>query len=325
MGRMKKMDNGIGEFVKQLELKDMRKSLLKMQELIIHKGLQKKSDEEIAGAFQIDSVDQFDLSRVNLIKVLGLGNTKYYTNKDNLIPNLLINEQEEGMELYALLTLNYFLRASGYVEATWDNSISIPLFYNKMKNIFGFNEEIQKNIFGKAIQFLINNRLLLRSADQPQDDVPGIGLNNVNDIEFVYVSGAAVTLWNELGKSSALFQLYLDDIWLDEDSSYFEENGNDIEHCLEYLTYLIDVEQKIFNLAANRGKRAKDDYLRAFGEKAICRQLLQGLISSLVVITASDDNKATARITKAKSTLKEANDVLRRLTTIENVGGKSNG
>ena len=51
----------------------------RMQELILHRGLQRQSDDEIdAAAFQIDSIHQFDLTRVNLVRIIGLGNRKYY-------------------------------------------------------------------------------------------------------------------------------------------------------------------------------------------------------------------------------------------------------
>lgn len=51
-------------------------------------------------------------------------------------------------------------------------------------------------------------------------------------LESVYVSGAAIALWREQGKSSALFQLFLDDIWLNKNSDYFGDIGDDIEHCV---------------------------------------------------------------------------------------------
>ncbi len=187
------MENSIADFVMQLELKDIRKSMSKMQELILHKGLQKKSDEEIDfGAFQIDSVEQFDLSRVNLIRTIGLGSYKYYADSNSIIPNLLFNDQQEGNELHLLLTLNYFLIRCGYSEPTWDNSISIFDFYKTMQFIFGYSIDDINFIFGRVIRFLIQHRLLLRSADQPQDEVPGLSLEEGKKAEYVYGSGAAV-------------------------------------------------------------------------------------------------------------------------------------
>ena len=303
------MENCIGDFVMELELKDLRKSMLKMQELILHKGLQRKSDEEIMGAFQIDSIEQFDLTRVNLIKVIGLGNQKYYADSNSIIPNLLFNEQKRGIELYPLLTLKYFLVQCGFKEPAWDNPVSISDFYEKMKFIFGYDDGILDNLFGQSVRYLLQHRLLLRSADQSQNEVPGLSFEDIKKIEYVYVSGAAVKLWEELGKSSALFQLFLDDIWLDEDSDFFEDDGNDIEHCVKYLNELQLIERKIYNQAENLSSRAKERYIEAFGEEPICKQLVNGLIASLKTISTSDDFRTQSRINTAKETLFLANNI----------------
>lgn len=300
------MDNCIGDFVMQLELKDIRKSMSKMKELILHKGLQRKSDEEIMGAFRIDSVEQFDLTRVNLIKMIGLDDKKYYADVNSIIPNLLFNVREGDIELYPLLTLKYFLIRCGFMEPAWDNPVSINLFYSKMKLIFEFDEAYFELCFKQSVHYLLQHRLLLRSADQSQDEVPGLSSVELEKIEYVYVSGAAVKLWNELGNSSALFQLYLDDIWLDENSEYFDENGNDIEHCVEYLNTLRERERRIYNKADNNSLRAKKEYIEAFGVTPICRQLVDGLIASLEAISTSIDYSSYSRISTAKETLKKA-------------------
>lgn len=299
------MENNIGDFVMQLELKDIRKSMSKMQEIILHRGLQKESDEKIVGAFSIDSIAQFDLTTVNLIRVIGLGNQKYYSESNSIIPNLLYNQQEEGMELLPLLTLKYFLIQCGFKEPDWDNSVSVTYFFEEINFIFHNNEKVETR-FRHAIQHLIQHRLLLRSADQPQNEVPGLSLEEVRKIEYVYVSGAAVKLWEELGKSSALFQLFLDDVWIDESLDYFSKNGNDVEHCVMYLGFLEEKEKKIFNNAQNISIMAKERYFKAFGTTSICKHLVDGLVTSLEAISTSDDAVSSSRIFKAKATLRRA-------------------
>lgn len=311
---LESMENSIGDFILQLELKDIRKSMAQTQELVLHKGLQKFSDEQaVAGAFQIDSKEQFDLSRVNIIRTLGLNNRKYYTFQSSIIPNLLFNESKVGMELYPLLTLKYFLIWCDYSEPTWDNSISVPEFYETMEFIFGRQYRTLESYFIRSIQFLIQHRLLLRSADQPQNEVPGLTLSQIKKIEKVYVSGAAISLWNELANSSALFQLFLDDIWLDENLDYFSENGNDIEHCVDYLWELCEVETKIYNLTGNLSAISRRYYLDSFGVSPVCKQLADGLITSLKTIIASGDLYSQSRIMTAAETLKQANKLYEKL------------
>ena len=311
---LKSMENSIGNFIMQLELKDLRKSMSRMQELILHKGLQKKTDEEIAkGAFQIGSVEQFDLTRVNLIRTIGLSDYKYYSDSNSIIPNLLFNEQQEGLELFVLLTMNYFLIQCGYTAPTWDNSISISDFYGKMMAIFKDDNGKLGYPFDQSICFLVQHRLLLRSADQPQEEVPGLSIEEIKKIEHVYVSGAAITLWEELGKSSALFQLFIDDVWIEENMDYFGSDGNDIEHCVKYLEILMQYEKKIYASAKNRSTRCAEDYLGAFGTKPICKQLLNGLIASLEAIVSSRDLQPQSRIDVAKKTLEKSKQLLNEL------------
>jgi hypothetical protein len=301
------MEAHIGDFVLQIELKDMRKSMAKMQELILHKGLQRVSDEKlIAGAFRIDSVEQFDLTRVNIVRILGLGNNTYYASQSSIIPNLLCNDSTREMDLYPLLTLKYFLRMCDFTEPNWESQISVPEFYDGIKLIFGEENTTAETMFHRSVEFLIKNRLLLRSADQPQEEAPGLSRDEIQRIEYVYISGSAIALWKELGKSSALFQLFLDDIWLETDSDFFTENGNDIEHCVTYLKHLFQTEKQIFNSAANIGGRHKAYYLDSFGVTPVCKQLLNGLISSLNAVKETGYSRSQSRIRAAQESLKEA-------------------
>ena len=165
---------------------------------------------------------------------------------------------------------------------------------------------------------MLEHRLLLRSADQSQDEVPGLSSRELEKIEKVYVSGAAVKLWEELGKSSALFQLFLDDVWLDDESEYFDENGNDIEHCVKYLEILKQKEHRIYNNADNNSLRPKKDYLEAFGMTSICSQLVDGLISSLEAISISVEFTPYSRISAARETLKKVKKLADSLRKWEN-------
>lgn len=300
---LQKMEGTLGDFIVQMELKDLRKSMASMQELILHSGLQRKTEEEInaSGAFQINSAAQFDLSRINLIRTYALGNLTYYSEKSR-VPNLMFNEREEGLELYPLLTIKYFLERSGYEEPSWENSISIETFYQTMKDLFVFNEPKMKRFFKTSIYYFIKHRVLLRSADQHQDEVPGLTTKEIRKIENVYVSGATVRLWNELKESSALFQLYMDDIFVEEDSDYLGPNGNDIEHCFEYLKYLWKKEMRIFNSVKNQSDEKVRNYIQCFGKEPVCYQLAKGLLHSLEYIGNHD---TTSKGKKAKKTYRE--------------------
>lgn len=308
-----KMDNTVGDFVLQLYLKDIRKSMQKMKDLILARGLQQKSEEETYGYFKIDSIDQYDLSRVNLIKVIGMDNRKFYSDASSIIPNLLRNSQGHDIELFLLLTLKYFLRKCSFQEPTWENNISISSFYQEMHDIFGYDDNNFKLRFEDSVYYMLRHRLLLRSADQPQNEVPGLSLDEISKIERVYVSGASVKLWEELSRSSALFQLFLDDIWFDENLSYFDENGNDIEHCMMYINKLYEKERYIYNNPANNSISHERSYIEAFGTTPICKQLLVGVIESLNSIISSADDTLYDKVKSARITLRMAEHLLEEL------------
>lgn len=299
---LKRMDNKVGEFILQLNLKDIRQSLNSLKTLSFSRRLQKQTNEYISGAFQINSIEQFDLSVINLVRAVGMGDQEYYS-EESLVPNLLWNELVEGKELYLLLTLRYFLLKSDEQEPDWINYVSISNFYSQMKQIFDYDDETVKELFSEVLQHLFGYRLLLRSADQPQTDIPGLTPHEIEKIEKCYVSGVAVALWKQLAESSVLFQLFMDDIWLDEDIKYF---GTDIEHCVNYLEYLICQETRIYNYAKNNGQRKL--YLQAFGDNPICNQLIRGLIKSLDTIINSQvtDSERLKRQQEAISTLAQA-------------------
>lgn len=299
---LEKMEGNLGDFVLQLELKDIRKSFETMQQLILHNGLQNKSEEEInnsPGAFQIDSPSQFDLSRINLIRTLAIGNNTHFV-ATGRIPNLLYNKKEEYLELYPLLTLKYFLKKCGYEEPAWDNSVSVNMFYKNMKDLFELDERDMQRLFVESVYYLLKHRILLRSADQQQDEVPGLTRKEIQKIDNVYVSGAAVRLWEELYSSSALFQLFMDDVYVDYNSDYLSQYGNDIEHCFIYLQYLRRKEEHIFDIISNDGKEKIEEYINCFGNNSICEYLAHGLLNSLEYITTHDNSQRgkTAKATK---------------------------
>lgn len=147
--------------------------------------------------------------------------------------------------------------------------------------------------------------------------MPGLSSDEIRKVEYVYVSGLAVKLWGELGKSSALFQLYLDDIWLDGSSDYFGDDGNDIEHCVEYLMVLQKAEKRIFNIARNNSISSAESYIEAFGAASVCKQLVNGLIGSLEAICTSGDSRLQSRVETAGKTLEKAKKIRDELTKWE--------
>ena len=313
-----RMDDRIGDFVLELNLKDIRKSMNTMKDMVLNRRLQYENpkDEITPGSFNIESSSQFNLSRVNLIKTIGLDGGTYYCN-DGLIPNLFYNEISEGLEMYPLLTLKYFLKRCDYRETGWEESINIPEFYYNMKEVFNFTDDEINGTFRKCVEYFIKHRILLRSADQSQDDVV-LSQEEIRKIDKVYVPGMAICLWNELALSGALFQLFMDDVWLDPTGDFFGDDEFSIEQCYEYLRQLWTWEERIYNQAANYGENNIRKYLEAFDSDTICKQLIKGLIESATAIRKKEGDSA-AKGREAIAVLAQLGPMKTRLEQIENV------
>ena len=133
---------------------------------------------------------------------------------------------------------------------------------------------------------MLKCRVLLRSYDQDQVDNRGLNSQEINEIEFVYISKLALSLWDYLGTSSVFFEMYVDDIWLENDPRKKTRQvfrGFDTENysiCLGYMKNLIKAEKEIYAMSANTCGTGKN-YIDTFGSDSICGHLLDGLERSL--------------------------------------------
>lgn len=283
---MFKIDSQIGEFILNLKIRNIRKALALTKRIVYNKQwIQRDYIEEAAGAFTIDSVKDYDITTATLIRAIGMGESLIYSSNISDIPNVMFNENET--DLYPLLVLKYCLhfRSNDNKYADWNDTIDLCAFYNKIAQVFGDNSTLHKPLFVMATQYLILNRLLLRSIDQLQNNAMPVNEKNVHEITKVYISNAAVDMWELLSKNSVLFEMYMDDIWLDNSNrpvSKKKFRGFDLDNfnmTVIYLEKLIDKENQLKNHAQNLG--TLDEYNSLFGKKSICQHLLTGLLNSL--------------------------------------------
>lgn len=280
------IDSSIGEFILNLKIRNIRKALSVTKRIIYNKQwIQRNYTEESAGAFTIDSVKDYDITPATLIRAIGMGESLIYSSNVSDIPNAMYNENET--DLYPLLVIKYCLQYRDKDEkySNWNNTINLITFYNQLGDIFGENESSHKTQFVSATEYLILNRLLLRSIDQLQKNAMPVNESNIHNISKVYISNAAVDIWELLNKNSVLFEMYMDDIWLDNSNrSANKKNfrGFDLDNfsmALFYLNILVNKEIQIRNHAKNLGTFEK--YTELFGKDSICEHLLVGLTNSL--------------------------------------------
>lgn len=290
------IDSSIGEFILNLKIRNLRKALAVTKRIVYNKQwIQRDYVEETAGAFNISSVKDFDITPANLIRAIGMGESLIYNSNLSDIPNIMYNENET--DLYPLLVIKHCLKYRNGDEkyANWNNTINLYEFYGKLEDIFGVEEEYHTSLFKKATQYLILNRLLLRSIDQLQKNSMPVNEKNIHEITKVYISNASVDIWDFLGKNSVIFEMYMDDIWLDNtmrSKNKRKFRGFDIDNftlAIGYLEKLIEKETIIRNHARNLGKFR--EYLDLFGDNSVCEHLLVGLTKSLNAFYKDDVSK----------------------------------
>ena len=282
------IDAGVCQFVLDLRLKNIRETLSCLKELVFNKRwIQRECSEDVSGAFKIGDISQYKPTYASLIRAIGMNESNVYNSSNSLIPNLLYNGEHGELDLFPLLALKYALCRANYHESNWDDPpIKASIFYAEIDKLF--NEKNITEKFQASFHYLIEHRLLLRNADQEQIDNDRLSRDNIQSVERVYVPGVAVTLWNMLGQSSVLFEMYVDDIWLDNSkrnySSQFSRGFIDdkFELCLDYVEILSSIERELFLLAYNcTGNEVM--YYKLFGKESISGYLLSGLEHSLNV------------------------------------------
>lgn len=287
------IDSSIGEFVLNLKIRNIRKALSVTKRIIYNKQwIQRDYTEETAGAFTIDSVNNFDITPATLLRAIGMGESLIYSSDSSDIPNIMYNENET--DLYPLLVIKYCLSYKNIGErySNWNNTINLTTFYEQINDIYGDSAITHKSSFVAATEYLILNRLLLRSIDQLQTNAMPVNENNVHEITKVYISNAAVDIWDLLNKNSVLFEMYMDDIWIDNSNRSTNKKkfrGFDSDNfaiALNYLDFLINKEIKIRNHAKNLGTFSQ--YVDLFGQESICVHLLNGLTNSLNAFYRND-------------------------------------
>lgn len=277
------IDIAIGDFILNLKIRNMRKALSVTKHIVFNKQwIQRDYIEDTSGAFTIDSVKDYNITQATLIRAIGMGESLFYHSDISDIPNVMYNENERN--LYPLLILKYCLKNKVNKYATWSDSIKLSYLYDSIQQIFGHDSSHFLK-FKESAEYLILKRLLLRSIDQLQNNAMPVNVNNVGDIMEVYISNASVDIWDFLGKNSVIFEMYTDDIWMDNSQRPTTKKrfrGFDLDNysaALDYMDVLVDKEITIRNHAQNLGNLEKYELL--FGNDWVCEHLIKGLTNSL--------------------------------------------
>lgn len=287
---LEKTDSMFGDFITKICIFNIRKSLQILQKVVLNKQwIQRAWRESTPGAFNIDDIRQFNLNPPCLLRAIALDEGNIYT-EDSIIPNILFNSEETASDLISIITLKAFFRRTNERAINWKMCLDRDTITQNVKCIL---PEASHPYVDQAIEYLIKRRLLLRSKSKAQDDGYDINSENIDSIEKVYVSAAAFALWNQLGRSSVMLELYIDDIFFEpsrdfrERQSFSTFDDDAFEQCIEFVEKAAHLEAEIRTKAYNRGLSSKVSDV--IGDDFIATHLLTGLIYSRNAYYKNDD------------------------------------
>lgn len=277
-----KIDDKLGDFILALCIGNIRKSLNIVKKITFNKRWIQRNwpGEETPGAFSIDCLSQFNLSPPCLLRAMAIGEGNVYT-EDSIMTNVLFNTVDKDSDLITFIVFRAFLYRSNEKSITWRNSLDREQITASIEKILPAETH---SYVRAAVEFLIEKRLLLRSRNQAQDDGLDINADNIASIRYVYVSKGAFALWNQLGRSSVLLELFTDDIYIDylgdipERKNFLLFDQNTFKRCIDFLHEMEEVEYGIRSAAHNRGLSGK--VKSTIGSEFVTKQLLSGFILS---------------------------------------------
>ncbi len=271
----------IGQLLLALNINDYRRTFASLKRVIFNKRWLQRFDS-VSGAFKIGTAEEnYFKNKPNVIRAVAMGESDVYFGKSSLIPNLLENSNEGG-DLWKLLVVSLFANDKTH---DWDFSMDLESLKASISSLFGEDAKYVHD-FNTAVEMLISDRLLLRGKKEEQRDSIDLDYVNLDNVKYVYPSDALKLLWKELSMNSILFELFVDDIWIEspyrKDSNaarrYIQFNMPNYKECLYYLEYLVSVEKDIRRKAVNIGR--KDEYIHYFTETPVTGCLYEGLYNS---------------------------------------------
>lgn len=305
-----------GELLLVLNLYDYRRTFSCLKKVVFNKRWLQRF-ESSNGAFKIGSAKENYITKMpNIIRAIAMGENDFYFGEYSIIPNLLQNKQDSNDDLWILLLLSRFIKNGQ--EFNWSNSEDLGEVKKQLSMIFGDDGDYSA-AYKEALNFLLVNRLLLRGKREQQQDSADLVSIDIDNVRFVYLSVAAKTLWDNLYYGSSLFELFVDDIWIEnpvrleveKNKKFVQFSVPNFRECINYLRFLIDVEMQIRRYALNRGRQSK--YVAMFGKQPVTNQLYYGLHNSFLAYYTGKIDIDELEIIKTNRIREQLKEVQRKI------------
>lgn len=241
-------------------------------------------EEDEKGAFILDK-KHYKITTNNILRVIAMGNLKYYDGKSECIPNI-IQHNGFGTELVSLYVIRYMLNnnyrgvyGDGFIEGT-------ELLNNLVDLLCGSNSQISNrskwsSLFGGAIAYLYNKGILFRSLYDIETEDPSMIKRQYDNSYKLYLSPRGEMLYNLLATNGVLMEIYRDDVATEiknNDKISSELNATErFIYSLNMVEWLFGIEQSIAVQCFWNIKK----YIDYIGKSFISTHILLGVASNI--------------------------------------------
>lgn len=247
---------------------NIRRTLIEFQMLITNRIWLQRAQQPQA-AFKV-RLENFSITGASVCKALGMRNTYIYPSEGTCVVNIFKNKSEDTYDLLIIYIILFMLERNGdneYLDGLIDKEELIEIF----KQIFSINN--YEAVINRTIADMQEMRLL--EIEEPTHKEKGT--------EFLVLQPRASQIWNMLGNTSVLLEMFRDDTFQNFNnrskklSSSFKADER-IEENFEFLSQIYAWEKiyiKSFKL--NNISLAS----KVFGSETIYSHMLSGVRDSL--------------------------------------------
>lgn len=246
-----------------------------------------QKNKEVYAEFTVN-VPDYTFDSITIIRALACNESKvYYSDANNLLPCLFLNEPDKDYTVYCLLLLSLFNKRKAKYEYYGESSKKKKKLVNELEDVF--SSEIVE-IFEECILHLFTLKILRKSI-RDKDDYKALDRKeSLKDDSLIYLSSKGEEMWKMFAQDSVLLEMFREAVYRDcnkmdfnmQCSFHLIETGQQKEifiDLLKYIEYLSYMEDDLRNSITGESKKKK--YTEMFGREMVVLHLLEGVKCSL--------------------------------------------
>lgn len=244
-------------------------------------------NKEVYAEFTINLPD-YTFNSITIIRALACNESKvYFSDVNNLLPCVFLNDRHRDYTVYCLLLLKLFYNRKPQNEYYGETSQEKKKIISELEEIFS-SEIVQK--FEECILHLFSIKLLKKSI-RDKDDYEALDKkDSLKDNSLLYLSSKGEEMWKMFAQDSVLLEMFREAVYRDCDEVDFNlqcsfdliDNGQQKEIFIDLIKYIENLSYKEDDLRNSVTEGAKrEKYEEMFGSEMVVLHLLEGVKCSL--------------------------------------------